>query len=421
MINTILEIMDQLGIKTWQINQCTTESAEIFMIKKREDIRRAKQISQFFVTVYHDFDMEGKAMRGSSDVIVYPGTSKTELTNKLQTAYLNAGYVKNPFYELADPTIGAIPDSHLIPNLFDAASQMLQALYSVDTRSDVFINSTEIFAEKKLSRILCSSGTDVSFAQYRINGEFIVQAIEPRDVETYTAFDYAEVNTSAISELASQALTTVRDRALAETAPIAGDYDVILTDENVRTVLEAYLQKTNAAMVYPGYSRFQIGTLLNKSDSEGEKLNIRVFSRAPFSEEGIPMPERVLIEDGEVKAILGSARFCRYLGLQPTGSYSCMKVDNGTVSLQDMKKRRCLMPVVFSDFQCDSLRGSFGGEIRLAYLFDENGVTLLTGGSINGSLTQKQDDLIFSKERYETLSYLGPKAVLIPGISVSGS
>ena len=138
-----------------------------------------------------------------------------------------------------------------------------------------------------------------------------------------------------------------------------------------------------------------------------------------FSLEGIPMVARPLVKDGELQLIYGANRFCQYLGIEPTGYYERIGVNNGTVALDDLR-RGCLCPVSFSDFQMDAFTGHFGGEIRLAYLYTEDGVQILTGGSINGSLPEKQGNLVFSTERYDTLNYTGPFAVRIDGVEVAG-
>ena len=131
------------------------------------------------------------------------------------------------------------------------------------------------------------------------------------------------------------------------------------------------------------------------------------------------MAPRSLIRDGKLELIYGSNRFCQYLGIEPTGDYRRMGLDNGTVPLQELQKG-CLCPVSFSDFQMDAFTGHFGGEIRLAYLYTENGVEILTGGSINGVLPEKQGKLLFSTERYDTMDYTGPFAVKIEGVEVAG-
>ena len=174
-----------------------------------------------------------------------------------------------------------------------------------------------------------------------------------------------------------------------------------------------------APYVYAHYSDWAVGKQVQGEDVKGEKLNIQLLPLTPYSEEGIPMVERPLMENGELKLIYGANRFCQYLGIEPTGYYERIGVDNGTVPLKELQKG-CLCPVSFSGFEMDSFTGHFGGEIRLAYLYTDHGVEILTGGSINGSLSEKQGNLTFSTERYDTLSYTGPFAVRIDGVEVAG-
>lgn len=416
MTERILSTLSALGIGVYTINAVTTASAELFSLRKgKEDMRRFKRIQNFAVTVYRDFD----EYRGSSGVLLSPGMSDDELTEKLKSAYENAQYVKNPFFELPEPTVQPVAEKPEA-ELWQAAESMRAALDAADVNADSFVNSAEIFAESTYTRILTSRGTDVSYSVLNCKGEFVVQCREPMDVEMYQAFDYLSADTESLTKLASEALATVRDRAHAVTAPAAGQYDIILAGEQLAELMSMYPEKADVSMVFAHYSQYKAGMQVQGEDVKGEKLNIKLYSQAPYSDDGIPMPERELIKDGELKQLHGATRFCRYLGIEPVGSYKCMKVDNGTMPLAEMRKGKVLMPVAFSDFQMDALRGSFAGEIRLAYLYEDGKVTLLTGGSVNGSLTEKQSDLRFSLERFSNASYSGPYAVLIPSVNVSG-
>ncbi len=86
-----------------------------------------------------------------------------------------------------------------------------------------------------------------------------------------------------------------------------------------------------------------------------------------------------------------------------------------------MKKKPYLQAVKFSDFQMDDFTGHFGGEIRLAYLFDGEKITKVTGGSINGIITKAHTNFVFSEEQYEDSRYAGPLAVRIENVAVAGS
>ena len=419
MTELILKTLKKLGIENWIINESSSQSYELFLIKQREDMLRRADIDETDVTVYRDFEADGQKMRGSSQVKIAPNADEREMEDKLSAAYENALNAGNPFFELAEPhkEERACEQQEELLNIL---REMQSALYKNDISSDSFINSAEITVSRSKKHTLTSRGTDVRYQIMNVKGEFIAQCITPRDVEMYFDFDYSGPNTQALGELAQKALALVKDRAQATQMPVSGNYDVLLCDEQLETLMRAYIAKCDAGMVYAGYSPYKVGTNIHQDEMTGERISIDVFSRAPFSEDGLPMPERPLIIDGVVQGIYGATRFCRYLGLVPSGSYRGLKVKNGTLPISEMKKKGVLMPLAFSDFDCDPLRGTFGGEIRLAYLFGEDGVSILTGGSINGSLSKKQDQLLFSLERFESARYIGPKAVLIPGVTVAG-
>lgn len=423
MLTKILSALKQTGAEVYNIVDLTTESAEIYFIKKQEDMRRMKNIREITVTVYHDFELDGKKMRGSSDVQIAPGMTEEEITSKISLAYESAGYVKNPYFELADPVKDEVISKTGLFTLSpeEAASIMADALFTPDQCTDAFINSAEVFVDHTTVRVLSSSGTEVSFARARVWGEFVVQCIKPQDVEMYFDFDYDEADTFALSKLASDAITIVSDRASAMEAPAAGEYNLILTDKHVYTVLSSYLEKADAGMIFSKYSPFEIGANIQGDDTEGEKLNIYAVPDQPYSLDGVKLKERTILKDGVVMDLVGSTRFCRYLGIEPKGHYRTIRVENGSVSLDEMKKTPYLLPVAFSDFQMDEMSGRFGGEIRLAYLFDGESIKTVTGGSVNGSLLEKQKNLVFSKETYRSSTFMGPAAIMLFGVSVAGA
>lgn len=116
----------------------------------------------------------------------------------------------------------------------------------------------------------------------------------------------------------------------------------------------------------------------------------------------------------------GQSRFAYYLGVEQVGRYYKLGVDNAGMPYREMLKN-CIEPISFSDFQMDAFSGHFGGEIRLAYLYDENGNrSLVTGGSVNGEIFSCQKDIVFSDERYSAYDYEGPFAMKVKGVSVAG-
>ena len=421
MRDIIIGSLKALGIQSYLITEVLKNCKEMFFVKQTLDMTRTEELDEWNVTVYHD-DAE-KKRRGAASCMIHQGMDENEVKNTISDAYYAAGYAMNPYYELVEggkedfiKADGSLADV----SLEDAAGRMAKALFAADNRKDSFLNSAELFVEKRTVNILNSRGVDCAYEEYSVKGEFVVQCLEPSDVELYQNFSYDELAEDSLEKLVADKLSVVVDRAKADKAPAAGKYDVLLSEDSVREVLSFYKDRADARNIYPKYSTYEVGMKVQGDDVSGEKLNITLHSSVPYNNDGIRMKDCKLIEDGVLENIHGGLRMAQYLNVEPTGEYSKIIVDNGTQSLEDMKSGRVLHVVSFSDFNMDSMSGHFAGEIRLAYLYDNGKVSLVTGGSINGSLIESQKDMTFSKERYESSLYSGPYAVLFKGIPVSG-
>ena len=418
MIDRIRRALAEIGAEHYLIRQSREEASELFFIRARRDMTRIKDVTRVSVTVYRDFEAGGKRMRGESEANLFPGMAEGELRAALQTAYDAAAHVKNPWFELADPATGDAGEQET--DLTAAANALAAALFQSDAQ-DAFVNSAEIFAIRRTVRIATSRGTDARYVRHIFKGEFVAQCVQPTDVELYADFMYDAPDADALERAAGELVRAARDRARATEAPKAGKYALLLTDKYLSTALSLYLEKAAASMVYAKYSNYEIGSSAQGEDVRGERINMTLRAWEPFSDEGIPMRDRELIRDGVLQSLYGSTRFCRYLGIEPTGAYASVRVDNGTVSLEEMKKAPHIRPVAFSDFQMDPFSGYFSGEIRLAYVFDGETTRIVTGGSVNGSLFDAQKEFTFSKERYADANYEGPRAALLRNVMVAGA
>lgn len=424
MLNKITEILKRNGIAVWRAIETRSETAELYFIKKKLDMPRIKRMTQYVVTVFNDFEDNGKKFRGESTALLSSGMSEIEIEERIKSAYLAASFVKNPWYELADPVKEELKKSSsdlASMDIKDVAVRLSKAMFSVDNASDAFVNSAEFFVKKSYEHILASNGLDVSFESCDVDGEMVTQCITPIDVEQYRQFAFDKYDEEGLKAKVTEAIEDVRARARAKDLPPAGDYDIILKGEHISELLNLYAARSSASMIFPGYSPWKLGTKVQGEDIKGEKLNIFLTSSDPYSSEGIPLPKRQLVKDGELCLIHGGTRPCRYLNVEPTGEYSKICLENGSISYKDMQRSGVLEPISFSDFQMDEMDGHFKGEIRLALLHKADGsVEELTGGSINGSLLELQQNIVFSTEQYEDNSYKGPLAILIPGVAVAG-
>ena len=418
MITTIANMLGRKNVKLWRIKAVVEETAELFFVRRELDTRRIKDTRKYEVTLFRDMP-EGRA---STSVVLTPSMTEGQIARALDRAYAAAQYAANPPYRLPDPVEEAhvSKDSPLARRpLAESAGIMAKALFAPDVQPDAFVNSAEIFVKRVSCRIHASTGTDVSYTDAQVSGEFVVQCREPEDVEMFNMFSFDTLDEQGLSDKVAEALRFVRDRARAQRVLKSGQYDLILSGNSVGSLLSYYVSRASAA-VYAQYSTWQRGEDV-QGETTGERLDLTLQSSVPYSDEGIPMRDMHLIQDGKLLGYHGPAQFCRYLRVPPTGEYQRLVCANGTVPLETLKGGACLWVVTFSAFQTNAMSGHFGGEIRLAYLIEDGKVTPVTGGSVSGNILEAQKDLRFSTERYTSARYDGPYAVRLKNASVAGT
>ena len=423
LIDRVKEVLQENNITVYQMEDTCTEGAELYFIRKHMDMRRMKKVRHTMVTVYRDFEKDGTKRRGYAEVSVAEHMDKEELSQKMKDAYFAASFITNPWYELPEggkeePVTVESTLAEL--SLQEAALRLADALYEADTEEDTFINSAEIFVEKSVKRMWNSNGIDVGYTKYKTNGEFVAQCVKGQDVETYQSFSYDDLETESLTKKVQETLQMTKDRAQATNAPKVGEYRLILSNQNVASIVSYYISRAGSGMIYPKYSNYEVGTKVQGEEVTGDKLTLTLVADVPYSGDGIKMKDRLLLEDSELKLIHGGNRLARYMGIEATGFYGNYYMEAGSVSLEEMKKEPYLHVVNFSDFQMDAYSGYFGGEIRLGYLFDGEKVTLVTGGSVNGSILELGSNMKFSKEMQKEKGFEGPYAVCIDKVSVAG-
>ena len=173
----IIQALKKLRIEVYTIREEKDSSAELFFIKKQLDMRRMKDITKYYVTVYHDFEEDGKKMRGSSLALISPGMSDAEIEDALSGAYTAALSAGNPYFELYKGVDEAPkPDESSLAgkSLSEIAGAFSKALFAADVRTDAFVNSAEFFAERKEVRFVSSEGYSNGYEKSGIQGEYVV-------------------------------------------------------------------------------------------------------------------------------------------------------------------------------------------------------------------------------------------------------
>ncbi len=423
MMKKILSALAEIGIKKYFVTEKKKFTAELFFIRRRLDLTRGEELCDYTVQVFKDFHKDGEDLTGMAEVKIELGETEEQISEKLRNTYEACDYSGNPAFSFADgikAIKGGARSGLSDMTINEAALKFAEAVYRNDgdeTRG--FINSAEIFALKTRTHIIGSNGCDVTFTEYTANGEFVAQCKVKNDVEMHHTFDYDDSDFDGLADKVKEALEVVVQRSVAERVTPKGVRSVILSDKSVETIMEYYSSRASARMIYPGYSNFKKDADVMEG-AAGDRVSMKLVAKEPFSDEGIPMSDKVLLDKGVLKTIQGRTRLCSYLGEKPTGDYRAAWVECGTMPYDEMKKDGVLQVVSFSDFQMDEMSGYFGGEIRLAFLYEGGKAVPVTGGSVNGNFIELQKNMRLSKEAQKCSTFEGPKYILFENVPING-
>ena len=439
MLNQLLETLKTFDGVEYLIRETKTHRLESYNIKKQTEMQREVETTQLSLTLYvvfdgKDEDGKEKKYRGSYNTEIHPGTNADKLRDIISQGVYAAGFVKNEYYPLVSPS--AQPTGTPCPPQVDSAQALADlqaAFYESDSHSQGHISYSEFYITQNHVRVINSSGVDVS---YTTHNAFVETAVHMRSADTgeieicesYRFSLHTGIATAAamLKRRVAELFATAAQKAVAKPTPTVGDINILLTGECLATFFSYYSECADAAMVYQQLSTFKEGTAVQGSGTS-DRITLTLdphmegsaHSR-PYDDLGQPLTSHTIIADGKLLKYSGSTRFAYYMGIDPTGIISNIRVSGGTAQDADLRKEPYLELVSFSDFQANPITGDFGSEIRLGFYYDGITTVPVTGGSISGNMAKVHDTLRMSVEERQYNDYHGPATVCIRGASISG-
>ncbi|WP_036225684.1 metallopeptidase TldD-related protein [Mesoaciditoga lauensis] len=423
MINNIIKILKDAGVKKWKLIEKGVKSKELFFVKNDLDMNRAKDVVKYQLTVYKDFKDGGKNYMGSSTILIHPTMSEKEMKERVSKAIFAAGFVKNEPYPLAE----AIEKDLKKPSdAFDKLNDIVDAIFTPSI-PDPWLNSVEVFLNDENVRILNSNGLDVSFNKNRLEIEFITNSKgEKEEIELYWDLKTSDLSPDSISSKVLDALNVTVDRALAKPTPKIKNIPVIFDEDGTKEILSYYVEKASALNVYEHMSNAKIGEKI-QGNFTGSPVTLSIdpyiddsYYSQPFDEDGLALNKVKVIDNGTLVSYWGNIRFSHYLKVKPTGSLTNFVVEAGEKTMNDLRKDKYMELKTFSDFQVNALTGDFGGEIRLGWYHDGEKKIPITGGSVSGNVKEIQESFELSKETIKDGNYFGPKALKAYDVKIAG-
>lgn len=406
------------------------KSRELFLIKDKIDINRGKEVSGYNVTVYVDFEENGTKYRSSAQLTLAPTLSQAELEQKISEGAFSAKFVKTKWYPLSKPekTDLIVPKFDIDENKLGEQTEKIAEAILAEKSPHAIMNSAEVFLTTSDIHFQNSEGVDVCYKTASNKIEVITSCkADPDDVEVYGDASYANLSTTEIRELVKSQLQETEERSTAKRAKRIPSINVILRNSAVPNFFDFFVSQTSGAEVFAKASRAEIGKNFQGDSVVGDFLTITLkpfiensASSAPFDADGIILHPVTVIEKGTVKQLHSNLKFAQYLNIAPTGMLPNVEVASGSRSYAEMQKEPYVEILRFSDFLCDTVTGDFGGEFRLAKYFDGEKLHVINNGAISANIFDIQRNMFFSKERMQHKSYLGPKAILLPNLEISG-
>ena len=429
MIEKIKNILNSYNkIKDWKIIEKNSNSKELFFIKKELDMNRSTKTNEITLTVYRNFEENGKKYKGHSTTNIYPTMTEKEIRTNIEDAYFSAQFVKNEYYPLATPK----KSKNTLISKFNEKSMeewipmLTKEIFENDKYEDGWINSAELFLTKNKIRLLNSKGVDAEFLKFDGMLEFIVNWKGKEEIELIEIIDFSDYVEGFISNKIKEKFEIAKHRANAQKIPEINNIPVLLTGSSVKSIFDYYVVQANADMVYQKYSNFKVDENVQGDKIKGDKINITLdplmknsTKSKLYDEDGIALEKVILIKDGKLKRYTGNLRYSHYLNIEPTGNIENIVVGCGNKSLEELRKEPHLELIEFSGFDMDALTGDFGSEIRFGWYYDGKNKLPITGGSISGNLKEVHNEMYLSKECQQINGFIGPKSIKIFNVSIS--
>lgn len=431
MLNIIRQQLEQNAkVSAWSIKEDRSRSKELFFIKNKLDMNRAVEVLEFHVCVYVDFEEGETRYKGDANVLISASDTEEEIAAKIDKAVFAAGFVKNKWYDLPEDDGDSYPELPRYDNVSDLKARY-DDLYDVLFKSYPYrskVNSCEVFATTAEQRVVTSKGCDVTYPHNHWMFELVTDDSEGEEpVEIFNDYDLTRMDLEQIESIVDRQLMETEGRSLAVRNEKIDKIRIILTGDAVESLLEFYVSQATDWMIYSNISRVRKGEYF-VSESARQKLNVTMNPELTFSiyskpvdEEGRRLKPFVLFKDGVAENIRSSARYSHYLDIPHTGMVQPFEVEAGVCPIDDYSTGDYLELIAFSSFNMDPTTGDFGGEFRLAKLVRNSQMSWVTGGAISENIFDVQDRMVFSARQIRRKNSLTPEAIIIDGVTVSGT
>jgi PmbA protein len=424
MLEYIRKKLEELGCDAYEITETRTTGWEFYFIRHKLDQNRAKDLTEFRVSVYKSIE-DGKFL-GKATGDIHATASHAEVDKLLKDLLFQASLVKNPYYTLNDKPL---PEKEKLASVDvrRIAEDFITTMNGISETQDQDLNSYEIFVDSIETRFVNSNGVEYHCSYPKSMLEYVVNARKDgHEIELYRIGKHGACDKESIRAEVEKTLAFGKDRLRAVNTPVLESLPVLLSTDVATEVYSYLVGRCDVSEKYMQVSDWEIGKPISDA-LHGDKPSIEVLRYLPNSsgnfdvdEEGAYIKERFLVQDGIMKGVCGRRQFSQYVGVEDNSIAYNVRVTGGSKSAEELRSGDYIEIVEFSDFQVDEMGGDIAGEIRLGYLHRGGETLIVTGGSVAGNMEDAIKEMTFSKELIQYDRALIPAVTCLKGLRITG-
>ena len=418
-----LLLRENPGVTDYKINIHRKKSYEMFFVKGKLETVRCTDTCDTRVTVYA---AHGDFL-GNADFMVCSSTTPEQLKKLIDEAAQKALLINNKPYALPENEAG----EYVVESNFSEfspeglAATVANTVFSANRIDNGTINAVEVFINRHHETVCNSRGLSKSQVRY----DAMVEAIptyngEKQSVELYEQYNFSNLDEETLYQEIADMMTAVKARYEAEKPQTEMKCKVVLNKGELQELFTAIANSLRYSSVYSHATVFHKGDEIQKEPT-GDHIEITMegsmkgnVRSVKFDRDGMSLGQINIVHDGKAVNYFGDNRFGQYLGEKPTGNLPCLHVAAGTLSEENIGKEPYLEIISMSGLQVDFFSDYIGGEIRLAYYYDGEKVTPVTGISISGSVSEALRGIRLSSKEAIHNSYVGPNKAVLENLKI---
>ena len=424
MIEKLKNHLKSSGCDGWEIQETASVCWEFYFIRHKLDQHRVVREKNYDVKLYKSTD--GGKYLGCASCRISPTANDEEIEKQIRDLVFQAGLVKNPAYSLVSKKNDK-PGKLDEVDVESICRDYINGIQGVNETEGELINSFEVFAKEIERYTLNSNGVEYRCRYPSSTVEIVINARNgSEEIELYRLLKSGTCDRNRLTADIEKLMGYGKDRLKAVPTPRIKTGDVVFSTSDAQEIYSYFLDKMSAGSVYRKISDWKIGEPICTGD--GDKITLRAVSRLENSsmdfevdEEGSEIFDRFIIRNGVAENYWGSRQFSQYVGLDSSSIVHNAVFEGGEKNKEEIRTGDYLEVVEFSSFQVDFFSGEIAGEIRLGYLHRNGEISIVTGGSVSGSMTEAAGTMEFSRDTVQYDTMVIPEVTKLKGLRINGA